>query len=250
MSRAVWIRVSVVVAAVAAVELLCQDGIITRFTMIPPSEMVVALAGILTSGRLTPAIVRTLRIVGIALAASILVGFVLGALLHALPRVRRTVDPLFATYYAIPIYAFYPLFIVLFGLGDVPIIIIGFLLAVVAMIVSTLNGFDRIPRALLKTARIYRMGRVRTALQVMMPCAAPYIFTGVKLAIAYSFIGVIGAEFIMSGSGMGYEIAFAYNNFDNKVMYPLILLVLVLVTIINMLLHFWEMILFERRRRG
>ena len=218
--------------------------------MIPPSEMVVALAGILTSGRLTPTIVRTLRIVGIALAASILVGFVLGALLHALPRVRRTVDPLFATYYAIPIYAFYPLFIVLFGLGDVPIIIIGFLLAVVAMIVSTLNGFDRIPRALLKTARIYRMGRVRTALQVMMPCAAPYIFTGVKLAIAYSFIGVIGAEFIMSGSGMGYEIAFAYNNFDNKVMYPLIMLVLVLVTIINMFLHFWEMILFERRRRG
>ena len=250
MSRAGWIRVSVVVAAVAAVELLCQDGIITRFTMIPPSEMVVALAGILTSGRLTPAIVRTLRIVGIALAASILVGFVLGALLHALPRVRRTVDPLFATYYAIPIYAFYPLFIVLFGLGDIPIIIIGFLLAVVAMIVSTLNGFDRIPRALLKTARIYRMGRVRTALQVMMPCAAPYIFTGVKLAIAYSFIGVIGAEFIMSGSGMGYEIAFAYNNFDNKVMYPLIMLVLVLVTIINMFLHFWEMILFERRRRG
>ena len=250
MSRAGWIRVSVVVAAVAAVELLCQGGIITRFTMIPPSEMVVALAGILTSGRLTPAIVRTLRIVGIALAASIIVGFVLGALLHALPRVRRTVDPLFATYYAIPIYAFYPLFIVLFGLGDVPIIIIGFLLAVVAMIVSTLNGFDRIPRALLKTARIYRMGRVRTALQVMMPCAAPYIFTGVKLAIAYSFIGVIGAEFIMSGSGMGYEIAFAYNNFDNKVMYPLIMLVLVLVTIINMFLHFWEMILFERRRRG
>lgn len=250
MSRVGWIRVSVVVAAVAAVELLCQGGIITRFTMIPPSEMVVALAGILASGRLTPAIVRTLRIVGIALAASIIVGFVWGALLHALPRVRRTVDPLFATYYAIPIYAFYPLFIVLFGLGDVPIIIIGFLLAVVAMIISTLNGFDRIPRALLKTARIYRMGRVRTALQVMMPCAAPYIFTGVKLAIAYSFIGVIGAEFIMSGSGMGYEIAFAYNNFDNKVMYPLIMLVLVLVTIINMLLHFWEMNLFERRRRG
>lgn len=250
MSRAGWIRVSVVVAAVAAVELLCQGGIITRFTMIPPSEMVVALAGILASGRMSAAILRTLRIVGIALAASILVGFVLGALLHALPRVRRTVDPLFATYYAIPIYAFYPLFIVLFGLGDIPIIIIGFLLAVVAMIVSTLNGFDRIPRALLKTASIYRMGRVRTALQVMMPCAAPYIFTGVKLAIAYSFIGVIGAEFIMSGSGMGYEIAFAYNNFDNKVMYPLIILVLVLVTIVNMLLHFWEMILFERRRRG
>jgi len=249
MSRVGWIRISVVAAAVAAVELLCRSGVIARFTMIPPSEMMTLLVGILASGRLTPAIIRTLRIVGIALVSSIIVGFVLGALLHALPRARQTVDPLFATYYAIPIYAFYPLFIVLFGLGDVPIIIIGFLLAVVAMIISTLNGFDRIPPVLLKTARMYRMRRVRTALRIMMPCAAPYIFTGVKLAVAYSFIGVIGAEFIMSGSGMGYEIAFAYNNFDNQIMYPLIMLVLVLVTIINMVLHSWEQLLFERRGR-
>ncbi len=249
MSKVGWMRVAVVAAALAAVELLCRGGVIARFTMIPPSEMVVALVAILASGRTTAPIVRTLRIVGIALTSSIVLGFVLGAVLHALPRVRRTVDPLFATYYAIPIYAFYPLFIVLFGLGDVPIIIIGFLLAVVAMIVSTLNGFDRIPRVHLKTATIYRMGRMRTALRIMMPCAAPYIFTGVKLAVAYSFIGVIGAEFIMSGSGMGYEIAFAYNNFDNQIMYPLIMLVLVLVTIINMVLHAWERILFERRQR-
>lgn len=249
MSRIGWIRISVVAAAVATVELLCRGGVIARFTMIPPSEMVTALAGILASGRMTVAIVRTLRNVGIALVWSIIVGFVLGAILHRLPRVRRTVDPLFATYYAIPIFAFYPLFIVLFGLGDVPQIIIGFLLAVVSMIISTLNGFDRILPVLLKTARVYRMHPVRTALRVMMPCAAPYIFTGVKLAVAYSFIGVIGAEFIMSGSGMGYEIAFAYNNFDNRVMYPLIMLVLALVTVINMAFHSWERVLFERRRR-
>ena len=242
-------RVAVLAAAVAAVELLCRSGVIARFTMIPPGEMVVALAGILASGRMTAAIVRTLRNVGIALGSSLVVGFVLGAALHAMPRVRRTVDPLFASYYAIPVYAFYPLFIVLFGLGDVPQIAIGFLLAVVSMIMSTLNGFDRIPGVLLKTARIYRLHRVRTALRVMLPWAAPYIFTGAKMAVAYSFIGVIGAEFIMSGSGMGYEIAFAYNNFDNRVMYPLIMLVLMLVTMINMTLHSWERVLFDRRRR-
>ena len=57
----------------------------------------------------------------------------------------------------------------------------------------------------------------------------PYIFTGMKLAVAYSLIGVIGAELIMSRTGMGYEIGFAYNNFDNATMYPLILLVLAVV---------------------
>jgi NitT/TauT family transport system permease protein len=38
--------------------------------------------------------------------------------------------------------------------------------------------------------------------------------------VAYSFIGVIAAEFILSGDGIGHEIAFAYNNFDNRTMYP------------------------------
>ena len=52
------------------------------------------------------------------------------------------------------------------------------------------------------------------------------MLTGAKLAVAYSLIGIIGAEFIMSRGGMGYEISFAYNNFDNATMYPLILLIL------------------------
>jgi NitT/TauT family transport system permease protein len=249
MTRVGWIRLAVVAAAVGAVEMLCRGGVVARFTMIPPSEMLAALAGMLASGQATEPILKTLGVVAAALLASTSVGFVLGAVLHALPRVRRILDPLFATYYAIPMYAFYPLFIVLFGLGDLPIFTIGFLLAVVAMIMSTLNGFDRVPRVLLKTAKTYRMGRIRTALRILLPCAAPYIFTGVKLAVAYVFIGVIGAEFIMSGSGIGYEIAYAYLNFDSRVMYPLILLVLALVTIANLILHYWEFTLFERRRR-
>jgi NitT/TauT family transport system permease protein len=243
------VRLAVLAAAVGTIEGLCRLQVIPAFTMIPPSEMVAALPRLLARGRMTAAIAGTLRNVGLAMIAAILVGFLAGAVVHALPRVRRTLDPLFASYYAIPIYAFYPLLIVLFGLGDVPQIAVGFLLGVVAMVVATLDGFDRIPRVLVKTARVHRMGRLRTAWRVRLPCALPHLFTGAKLAVAYAFIGVIGAEFIMSGSGIGYEIAFAYNNFDNRVMYPLIVLVLALVTAINLALHAWEAALFQRRRR-
>jgi len=52
------------------------------------------------------------------------------------------------------------------------------------------------------------LGPVRTARKITLPSAAPYLLTGVKLAVAYAFIGVIGAEFIMSRSGIGYEISF------------------------------------------
>jgi NitT/TauT family transport system permease protein len=174
-------------------------------------------------------------------------GVVSGVVLHRLRAVRETLDPLFATYYAIPVFAFYPLLIILFGLGDAPQILIGFMLGVVAVVVSTLNGLDRVPRALIKTARVARMGAVETTLRISLPYAAPYILTGAKLAVAYSLIGIIGAEFIMSRGGMGYEISFAYNNFDNATMYPLILLILLVSITINMLLARWEKRLMRRR---
>jgi NitT/TauT family transport system permease protein len=149
-----------------------------------------------------------------------------------------------------PITRFYPLLIILFGLGDAPQILIGFMLAVVAVIVNTLNGLDRVSRVHMKTARVYRLGPVATALKITLPSAAPYVLTGVKLAVAYAFIGVIGAEFIMSRTGIGYEISFAFNNFDNKTMYPLILLIIVISILINSTLSRWERLLMQRRGRS
>jgi len=69
------------------------------------------------------------------------------------------------------------------------------LLAVVAMITATLNGLDRIPEVLRKTARIYRMDRLRRAILIDLPAPRPILFTGVKLSVAYAFIGVIASEF-------------------------------------------------------
>jgi NitT/TauT family transport system permease protein len=243
------VRFALAVLAVLLLEALCRFGVIDRFAMLPPSEILWHLGKILTTGQMWPAIAKTLANVAMACVAAIIVGVILGALIHRWRALRETLDPLFAAYYAIPVYAFYPLFIVIFGLGDFPQVLIGFMLGLVAVIVNTFNGLDRVPRVLLKTARIHRLGPVATAWKVSLPYAAPYIFTGVKLAVAYSFIGVIGAELIMSRTGLGYEIGYAYNNFDNAVMYPLIVLVLGIAASVNTLFFLWEKKLLARRRR-
>jgi NitT/TauT family transport system permease protein len=97
---------------------------------------------------------------------------------------------------------------------------------------------------------VLQLGPVETIRSVTLPYAAPYLFTGVKLAVAYAFIGVIGAEFIMSGTGLGYEIRFAYDNLDNAVMYPLISLILLIAVAVNMSLDSWERRLRARRGHG
>lgn len=246
MKLALW-RLALIAGLVAALEAMCRLKIIKPVTMIPPSEMVAALWKLLASGKANADIVQTLSCVAGALVLSVTVGFVAGVAIQAAPRLRRTLDPFLASYYAVPFFVFYPVLIALFGLTKLPVIVIAFAFAVVAMIINTLNGLDRVPRVLTKVARAHNMGAIETAFRLKLPAAAPNLFTGLKLAVAYSFIGVIASEFIMAASGLGYSIAYAYNEFDNRSMYALMLFVLVLVTSVNMALHVWEQRIMRRR---
>ena len=242
-----FLRVAVILLLLGILETLCQLGVIDNFTMPPPTRIAQDLVNILLSGKLNAAIAKTLSNAAIAFALAVSVGIVAAVLIHATPPLREALDPLFATYYAIPVLAFYPLFIIIFGLGSIPKILIAFMLGVVAVIVNTLNGLDRVPRVLRKSARIARLSAVQTALKITLPYAAPFVVTGVKFAIAYALIGIIGSEFIMSTDGMGFEIAFAYNNFDNATMYPLIALVVMVSISANMALGVWERRILTRR---
>jgi NitT/TauT family transport system permease protein len=246
-SRAGWIRLLVVGVLLAALELACRTGRIDPVSVIAPTQMVQGAWRLLASGQYTSHILLTLSNVAIACGLAVVVGFALGWLLYRLPRLRRAADPLLASYYSVPTFVFYPLFIVLFGLNRWPLVAIGFIFAFVAMAMSTLQGFERVPVALRRTARAMRLSTFQEMVHVVLPSCAPFLFTGLKLSIVYSFIGVIAGEFVLSGAGFGFDIAFAYNSFDNATMYGLMLLLLSFVVVLNLLLHAWEQRLYLRR---
>ena len=222
-----------VAGLVGALELACRAGWIAPTAVIPPSAMAAALWALLRSGSEVADLVATAGRVGAAAVIAAGAGLVLGFLLHARPRLRAAVEPVLASWYAIPTVMFYPVLLVVFGVGGGSIVAIAVILATTAMVSATLAGLDRVPWVLLRTARAMRLGRAATALRVRLPSASPYLFTGLKLVVSYAFIGVIASEFILSGSGLGYAIANAYNNFDNPTMYALMLLVVLVVTVVN-----------------
>ncbi|MGQ0523675.1 MAG: ABC transporter permease [Betaproteobacteria bacterium] len=246
----VWLRVAVIGAALAALEGLCRAGVITRLTMIPPSEMAAALVQIAASGRFIGDMRFTAQNTLAAMALSVVAGFGIGALVHSLPRLRRVLEPLFSAYYAVPTFVLYPLMIVAFGIGATALIVMGAMFGVVAMVVNTLIGLDRIPAAYAKTARVMHLGRVRAMLLVRLPAAMPSIVTGIKLAVAYSVIGVVAGEFILATAGVGKRISFAYNDFDARTMYALLLLIIAAAMIVNGFLHRWEQRLHRRWGRS
>lgn len=239
-SRAGWIRLALVAVLVLALEAACRAGRIDPVAVIAPSQMAQGAWHLLASGQYTGHILLTLSNVAIACGLALAAGFALGWVLYGLPRLRRAADPLLASYYAVPTFVFYPLFIVLFGLNRWPLVAIGFVFAVVAMAMSTLQGFERVPPALRRTARAMRLSTWQEMVHVVLPSCAPYLFTGLKLSIVYAFIGVIAGEFVLSGAGFGFDIAFAYNSFDNATMYGLMLLLVGFVGALNMLLYTCE----------
>jgi ABC-type nitrate/sulfonate/bicarbonate transport system permease component len=236
---AVW-QWTIVIAAVVSLELLCRYGVISRLTMTAPSDVALRLVALLRQPKYVTQISTTLYNILISVVLGIVIGFAVAVVLYRTPRVRRAVQPLLASYFALPFFVLYPLLVVLLGMNSTPIVAIASLAATIAMVISTLDGLDRIPPVLRKASQGLRLGRLQTSLLVELPATLPYLFTGAKLAIAYAVTSVIGAEFILSGAGLGYSISFAYNNFDNATMYALLLFVIVFVTLLLMLLNVVE----------
>ena len=234
------------IGAFALLEVLSRSGIIPRATMIPPTEMIVALWQILRSGRADGDIAFTVVNMLAAIVLSVIAGFWLGAALHAIPRMRRVFEPLLSAYYAVPVFIFYPLLIVVFGVGRTALIVMGAMFGIVAMIVNTMIGLDRVPLVVARTAAVMRLGPIRKLLLLRLPSAAPHLVTGIKLAVAYSVIGIVAGEFILATAGIGKRIAFGYQDFDNKTMYGMLLLLLLLVIAVNSALSHWEKRLHRR----
>jgi len=106
MSRAGIIRLLLVAVALFGLEVACRAGLIDPITIIPPSAMTAGAWNLLVSGRYTQDILLTLGSVGLAAVLGIVGGFGLGYALFRLPRLRRALDPLLASYYAIPTFIF------------------------------------------------------------------------------------------------------------------------------------------------
>jgi NitT/TauT family transport system permease protein len=248
-STAARARTVILGVLIGLLEAACDLGLVSPTTFSPPSQIIISLWKILRSGSFNGQIWSTVSNVLAAMIISVVAGFAVGILAHAVPRVRQAIEPLLAGCYSIPGFIFYVPLLGIFGLNDAPLISVGCILAIPSMVLATFNGLDRIPAVLLRFSRVCHLGFFETMFLIKLPSALPYLFSGIRLCLAYAFIGVIASEFILSDRGVGYSIAFAYHDFDIKTMYALMLLIIVLVTGVNMGLNAWENKLMAKRGR-
>ncbi|HEY2020094.1 ABC transporter permease [Paraburkholderia sp.] len=131
-------------------------------------------------------------------------GLLLGCLLGFSRIARRMVGPSFDTFKQISLFAWIPLISVWFGLGDAAKVVFLSLAALLPVTAHTCDGIHAVPRSYIEVARAFRYSRLQLVAHVILPAALPSIFTGLYLALIYSWLATLGAEYLLvSGSGIG-----------------------------------------------
>jgi len=158
----------------------------------------------------------------------------LAALLTALvmtttPSVERLLSPFIEALNALPRVALIPLFIIWFGLGMTQKVVSGVSIMYFVMLSYTLAGAKSVEPDHLLLARSLGIARWRVFVQIVMPSAIPSIFAGMRLGMIYTVLGVITAELLAGGKGLGTLVSFYSNTFDTNGVFA-VLIVLVLLT--------------------
>jgi nitrate/nitrite transport system permease protein len=145
---------------------------------------------------------------GLAAVVGILVGAVIGQSVWAM----RGLDPVFQVLRTVPPLAWLPISLAAFRDSYPSAIFVIFITAIWPILINTAVGIRNIPSDYRNVAAVLRLNSIEFFFKVMLPSAAPYIFTGLRIGVGLSWLAIVAAEMLTGGVGIGFFIWDAWNS--------------------------------------
>ena len=183
-----------------------------------PSSLWDTFRTLLADGLLTDIRVSLQRILG-GFALGAVPGVALGLAMGLFWPVRVFVMPIAAAVYAVPKIAILPLVIIVFGIGESSKLFIVAISIFFLVCLNTMSGVLAIDRSFKDVARNFGASRLQLFWTVAFPGALPAIFTGLRLALGFSLIVIVGTEFLAAKQGVGHLIWQSYQTLAIKKMF-------------------------------
>jgi NitT/TauT family transport system permease protein len=229
-------RLGIVVVAVVGWE-LASGPLLRPFYLSSPTEVAAQLAEWAASGELWyhGGFTVTAAFWGYLLgaAAGVLVAWPLAMVRMA----YRITEPYFLVAYSIPAVAMGPVFVLWFGIGMTPKILIAAYFVFFIVFINTVAGFQQVPRGLLDVTRVMGASRRDQLRTVMLPSAAPYVLAALRITLPAAMIGAVTGEFISSNRGLGYLTRAAASAYSTAGVIAGVLSLSVIVLLMNLLLR-------------
>jgi NitT/TauT family transport system permease protein len=199
-----------------------------------PSGVLKFLWNNITSGQLWVDMGWTMAGTLISFLLGSVAAIAVGLLFVGFPKFEKFLEPYLNAMNVMPRIALAPLFILWFGLGLGSKIALGCSLTFFIVLSSTVAGIRGVSQDHVTLCKTLGASAVSTFFQVTLPGAVPVIFSGLRLGLIYSLLGVIGAEIIASEKGLGQSLAYLGSTFEvNGVMALLLVLAMIGVSVMK-----------------
>jgi NitT/TauT family transport system permease protein len=221
-------------------EMFPRLGLVDATFLPPLSAVLTAWWQLLISGELVSHLQasagRSLAGFGLAVAAAIPLGLLIGWY----PVLARLLNPVLELFRNTAALALLPVFVLILGLGETSKIAIICYACSWPILLNTVCAVQTVDPLLIKSARSLGLGPLRLFQKVVLPAAVPTIFTGIRLAAAYSILILVAAEMVGAKAGLGYLINYAQYSFAVPDMYAGIITISAIGLVVNQVLVFAE----------
>ncbi|RHW20887.1 nitrate ABC transporter, permease protein [Pseudomonas jilinensis] len=156
-------------------------------------------------------ILASLERVAYGYALAVVAGVGLGVLVGQSTWAMRGLDPIFQVLRTVPPLAWLPLSLAGFQDSNPSAIFVIFITAIWPIIINTSVGIRNIPEDYRNVARVLRLNGIEYFAKIMLPAAAPYIFSGLRIGVGLSWLAIVAAEMLVGGVGIGFFIWDAWN---------------------------------------
>lgn len=156
-------------------------------------------------------ILASLERVAIGYTLAALAGIALGVFVGQSTWAMRGLDPVFQVLRTVPPLAWLPISLAGFQDSSPSAIFVIFITSIWPIIINTSVGIRNIPEDYRNVARVLRLNGVEYFLKIMLPAAAPYIFSGLRIGVGLSWLAIVAAEMLIGGVGIGFFIWDAWN---------------------------------------
>jgi NitT/TauT family transport system permease protein len=185
------------------VELLIQVGVLNRFIIPPPSEIIESFPRVIVEEHVLARFVQTLTECLTAGVMLTIFGVAGGVLMHRFKLLQQACETWVAAMASAPIVLCYPLFLVIFGRSAWTIIMMAFVSALPPVILKTIEGISSTRKVLVNVGRSFNLTPSQQFWKILFPASLPTIFVGIRLGLIFALINVVGVEFLINFGGLG-----------------------------------------------
>lgn len=186
-----------------------NQGLLNPLTLPSPASIFEKFIALVKNGSLQENLLISSKRVLTGYAISAVSALVLGVLIGLFPHFKRMTDLIIQILKPIPPISWIPLVILWFGIGEQSKVFLIFIGGFFTILVNVVDGIRRIDVKLIELSNAMVIPRMQYIFKVVIPYAAPNIFTGLRVGLGQSWMCVVAAELVASSTGLGYMIMYA-----------------------------------------